>query len=436
MRRTLLVGLLATATLVLGACGDDDDSPDTTPTPGEPAGIELLQSSLARVAAEPSQAESAAQSLNQFAFDLYRQVRAEEDGNVVFSPYSVATALAMTRNGAAGQTLDEMTSVLYAGDDYDLSMNALDQAFTGRAGDYEVGENTVTVEIETANQLWGQREFPFETTFLDVIAQNFGAGLRIVDFIGDTEGSRQAINQWVSDRTRDRIPELIPEGIITVDTRLVLTNAVYLKAPWMWPFDEDGTEKGDFTLLDGSAIQADLMHVIAQVPYTEGDGFRAVELPYADGSLAMLVVVPDEGSFEDVSSAFDATMLDAVAGELQTAQVTLRLPKWEFRTQASLKDALSEMGMPTAFEGGIADFTRMSSAGDQLYISAVVHEAFIAVDEEGTEAAAATAVIIGETSAPEAVELTVDRPFMFFLRDRETGATIFIGQVTNPAADS
>jgi len=433
LKRLFLTGLLATVALGAAACGDDDDEPGDS-TPSDPEGIELLTSELVRLDASPAEAGPAANSMNRFAFDLYRQIEGEGE-NVVFSPYSVATALAMTWNGAAGQTYDEMTAVLYAGDGYNQSMNALDQAITSRAGEYEIGDDTVTLELETANQLWGQRDFPFESTFLDVIAANFGAGLRIVDFVADTEGSRELINEWVSQRTRERIPELIPEGIITSDTRLVLTNAIYLNAPWMFPFDEDGTEPGEFTLADGSTVEAEMMRLNAGLTYAEGDGYQAVELPYADGSLAMLVVVPDEGSFEDVRSTFDPDALDAVAGELSGAQVTLRFPKWEFRTQASLKDALTAMGMPTAFEGGLADFTEMSPRGNDLYISAVVHEAFISVDEEGTEAAAATAVVVGETSMPEVVELTVDRPFLFFLRDRETGALLFMGHVTNPVTE-
>lgn len=432
-RRTLLAGLL-TSVLLVGACGDDDDDGEPTATPGDPAGIELLMSPQVRAAAAPSEAEGASGSVNQFAFDLYRQIEGLGP-KVVFSPYSVATALAMTWNGAAGQTYDEMTAVLHADDGYNQSLNALDQAITSRAGEYPVGDETVTLELTTANQLWGQQDFPFETSFLDVIAANFGAGLRIVDFIGDTEGAREAINQWVSDRTRERIPELIPVGVLSPDTRLVLTNAIYLNAPWMFPFDEDGTEPAQFRFPSDTSVEVEMMRVNARIPYARGEGFEAVELPYADGNLAMLVVVPDHPAFEDVRSTFGPDDLDAVVASLESAQVNLHFPKWEFRTQAALKDALIAMGMPTAFAGGQADFTEMSPEGDSLYISAVIHEAFISVDEEGTEAAAATAVVIGETSAPELVELTVDRPFMFFLRDRETGALLFMGHVTNPAAE-
>ena len=429
----MLAALLAAAVLPLASCGGEDEA--AIPTPGSRAGdIEVLQSSLPRIAARPADAAEASDALNQFAFDLYRQIGSGSE-NTVFSPYSIAIALAMTRNGAAGQTLDEMTAVLHALNRYDESLNALDQALLSRAGDYQVGDQTVTLELSTANQLWGQREFPFEATFLDVIAANFGAGLRIVDFLRETEASRQLINGWVSSQTRERIPQLIPEGVITPDTRLVLTNAIYLNAPWMFPFDENGTAPADFRLLDGSTVQADLMHLNSRLPYAAGDGYRAIELPYADGSLAMLVVIPDEGSFEAVRASLDATALSALAGDLSAAQVNLRFPRWEFRTQASLKDALSALGMPTAFAGGEADFTRMSPRGKDLYISAVVHEAFISVDEEGTEAAAATAVIISETSMPQIVEVTVDRPFLFYLRDRETGALLFMGHVTNPATE-
>ncbi len=433
--RVALAGLVAATALLFGACGDDDDDgPGATATPGEPAGVELLMSSEARVAAAPSEAESASESVNEFAFDLYRQIEGLGP-NVVFSPYSIATALAMTWNGAAGQTYDEMTAVLRARDGYNQSLNALDQAITSRAGEYQVGDDTVTLELSTANQLWGQLDFPFEASFLDVIAANFGAGLRIVDFVGDTEGAREAINDWVSQRTRERIPELIAPGILTPATRLVLTNAIYLNAPWAHPFMEDGTESAQFTLLDGSTAEAELMWLSAKLQYAAGDGYEAVELPYVDGSLAMLVIVPDEGSFETFMSGFGPEGLDGVIGSLQEAQVTLRFPKFEYRTQAGLNEALIALGMPTAFDGGAADFSEMSPEGDSLYISAVVHEAFIAVDENGTEAAAATAVAVNQSAAQEMVELTVDRPFFYLLRDRETGALLFMGHVTNPAAE-
>ncbi len=434
-RSILFLGLFIAALPVLAACSDSEpNSPSPTSQATSVAGdIEIVQSTAARIAAEPSEAQVAARALDQFAIDLYRSLPGNDE-NLVFSPYSIAIALAMARNGAVGPTLEEMTAVLHAMHGYDESMNALDQALASRAGEYPFGAGeTRTLEFASANQLWGHEGFEFHDAFLQALATNYGAGMRIVDFAGDTEGSRQAINGWVSEQTRERIPELIPEGVLNELTRLVLTNAVYLNAPWMMPFDRDQTAPGDFTTLDGSSVQAEMMKAGYKFHFADGPGFQAVELPYVDGSLSMLVIVPDEGGFAQYRDGFDAETLSAIVADLETAQVNLQFPKFKFRTQAALKDVLTALGMPTAFDDQAADFSAMAPTGDDLFISAVIHEAFIAVDEHGTEAAAATAVVVQETSAPpRTVDLTVDRPFLFAIRDRETGATLFLGHVIDP----
>ncbi|NJD66980.1 MAG: serpin family protein, partial [Chloroflexi bacterium] len=282
--------------------------------------------------------------------------------------------------------------------------------------------------------LWGQRDYPFHDSVLDTLATKYGAGIRLVDYIKATEDARKAINAWVSDQTRERIPELIPDGVLNSDTRLVLTNAIYLNAPWMHRFNKDATAPGPFTRLDGSTVEAQLMRLSEELRFAKGSGYQAVELPYVDGSLSMLVIVPDAGEFADFQSAFNADTLETIVSDLKTAQVQLAFPRFEYRTQASLKDALKELGMPIAFEPNLADFSAMSPDGQPLYIQDVIHEAFIAVDEDGTEAAAATAVIVGDTSAPvDVVELTVDRPFLYAIRDNETGAILFLGRVVDPS---
>ncbi len=256
--------------------------------------------------------------------------------------------------------------------------------------------------------------------------------MQVVDYVEAREEARRAINEWVADRTRERVPELVPAGVLNELTRLVLTNAIYLKAPWQHPFADGATEAAPFDRLDGSAVTAQLMSVSARLRYANGPGYEAVELPYVGGGLAMIVLVPERGAFGSVEAGLDAALLGEVIDGLGEAQVRLRLPRFEFRTQAALKPALSELGMPIAFSEQ-ADFSAMSPSGADLLIQEVLHEAFISVDEEGTEAAAATAVIAGVTSAPQlSVELTVDRPFLFFIRDRESGATLFMGRVLDP----
>ncbi len=389
-----------------------------------------LRSNAPRQTANAEAGRDAATAIEAFAADLYAAL-AKKPGNLVLSPYSVAVALAMTRAGAAGETARQIDAVLHANGIADLhgGFNALDQTLARRPGKYTVGQRTAQLELATANQLFGQKDYPFEPSFLDLLASRYGAGMRIVDYVGATEDARSQINRWVKQRTRDRIPELIAKGVLDEMTRLVLTNAIYLKAEWLNLFNENGTAAAPFRRLDGSRTQAQLMSASADFRYAKGAGYQAVELPYA-GGLSMLVVVPDEGRFQDVEGGFDAARLRTVLDGLRQTQLQLRFPKFEFRTRAGLKETLIALGMPVAFTGS-ADFTAMSPRGRELFVQDVVHEAFISVDEDGTEAAAATAVVIGRVSAP-ADSLTVDRPFLFLIRDTETGALLFMGRVVDP----
>jgi serpin B len=429
MRRAFVVPGLAAAVLAIGAplasaCGDD-----------RAAAADLVMSDAPRAQAEAAAAPGAAAALAGFATDLYA-ILAREDGNIVFSPYSAVVALAMTRAGAAGETLEQMDAVLRATEagDLDAGLNAIDQALAQRPGRYQWGDRTVELELAMANQLWGQRDFEFHAAFLDRLAAQYGAGMRLVDYERAREDARKAINDWVAEQTKGRIPEIIGPGDLTVQTRLVLTNAIYLNAPWEHRFEKDATAPATFTRLDGSTVEAQMMRLSEALRYARGDGYQAVELPYVDGSLAMLVIVPDAGEFAAFETGLDAGTIDRVVDSLTIAQVRLGFPKFEFRLRSGLKEPLSEMGMPIAFDPDAADFSAMSPAGMDMFIQDVLHEAFIAVDEDGTEAAAATAVIAGITSMPgEIVDLDVDRPFIFLIRDNETGAILFLGRVLDPA---
>jgi len=432
LRRTPLVGLLLLAGLLSAACIGGETTPASAAT--------VVQSDLTRTEATVTDAQGASSALEAFSTDLYGILARPEnnEGNFVFSPYSAAIALAMTRAGATGETAEQMDRVLHAAlagseiGDLHAGLNVIDQALATRPGSYPMGDSEVELELATANQLWAQDGFPFESAFLDQLATNYGAGVRIVDYITATEAAREAINTWVADQTRDRIPNLIPEGVLNDFTRLVLTNAIYLKAPWQHPFAEGATAPSPFQLVDGTEVSAQIMRTSGGMRYTAGDGYQAVELPYVGGSLGMVAIVPDAGTFEAFQSALDAATVGSILDTLTSRQVMLGFPRFEFRTQAQLKPALSELGMPIAFTED-ADFSAMSSQGDELLIQDVVHEAFISVDEEGTEAAAATAVVVGTTSAPaDPVDLTVDRPFIFLIHDAETGAILFLGRVLDP----
>lgn len=427
-RAAFFVALLLLAVTVLATvtCTGGD---------GRVSAAEVVRSDAPRSPADPAAGQDVAAAVEAFGTDLYG-VLAPADGNLVFSPYSAAVALAMTRAGAAGDTAAQMDVVLHANlaGDLGAGFNALGQALAERPGKYPVGDQTVELELVTANQLWGQHGFPFERAFLDRLAAEYGAGLRLVDYVEARDVARAAINGWVADQTRGRIPELIPAGVLNDLTRLVLTNAIYLKAPWQHPFDDGATVPGPFHRLDGTDVEAQMMRTQAPLRYGSGNGYEAVELPYVGGALSMVVVVPEHGAFMDFEKRLNGSLLPAVVDSLSPSEVQLRFPRFAFRTQTQLKAALSALGMPIAFTED-ADFSAMSPRGDELQIQDVLHEAFISVDEQGTEAAAATAVVVGTTAAPaKVVEFTVDRPFLFFIRDTETGALLFMGRVLDPSA--
>jgi serpin B len=310
---------------------------------------------------------------------------------------------------------------------------ALDQSLNGKTATFRdaLGDPQEVV-LRSVNAPFSQRGYPLEAAFLQKLGERFGAGIRLVDYVGDADAARGAINGWVGDQTEQRIPELLAQGTVEADTRLVLVNAIYLKAAWQVPFDEGSTEPAPFRRLDGSTTDVEMMRVAAGFPYAAGESWRAVELPYVGGRLSLLVIVPDDlGAFE---ASFDPATLDAITGALAWQEVRLGLPKFGAETQVGLGDVLAALGMPTAFDAGAADFSGMTTA-ERLSIGAVVHQANIDVDEKGTEAAAATAVEMVAAGAPaEPVELVVDRPFVFALRDLDTAAVLFLGRITEPVA--
>jgi serpin B len=368
-----------------------------------------------------------------FAFDLYQQLKSEE-GNLFYSPYSISMALAMTYAGARTETETQMADAL----DFFLAQDRLHPAFNALAlelasrGEGAQGKDGDGFRLNIVNAIWGQKDYNFLADFLDTLAVNYGAGLRVLDFINAPEDSRVTINDWVADQTEGRIEDLIPPGLINSLTRLVLTNAIYFNAAWLNPFDEDITRDGDFYLLDSSQVTVPMMRQTESFKYAEGDGYLAVELPYDGDELAMVILLPDSGEFEAFESSLSAAPVAAIIESLDYREVDLTMPKFEFDSEFSLSAALSALGMPVAFTTG-ADFSGMTGNHD-LYIADVVHKAFVSVDEAGTEAAAATAVVMELTAMPEVVEVSVDRPFIFLIRDIETGTVIFVGRVLDPGA--
>jgi serpin B len=325
---------------------------------------------------------------------------------------------------------------------YDLPQDKLHPAFNwldnelARRGEGAEGRDDAGFRLNVVNAIWGQQDYEFRVAFLDTLAENYGAGLRILDFINEPEPSRVTINDWVSEQTEDRINNLIPPGGITSLTRLVLTNAIYFNAAWEHKFTEEATTDLPFYLLDSRSITVPMMKQTENFGYAAGGDYQAVEMPYDGGELSMVVVLPSEGEFKEFEDGLDYEQVKRIIDNLNDRRVELTMPKFEFESDFSLKQALSALGMAEAFSGG-ADFSGMTGNKD-LFISDVIHKAFVLVEEGGTEAAAASAVIM-VMSAPgpepeEPVTVTIDRPFIFLIRDIETGAILFIGRVINPAA--
>jgi serpin B len=377
-------------------------------------------------------AVAAADAVNAFGLDIYSQLAADGD-NLVFSPSSIALALAMARAGARGTTAEEMDAVLHevASDEHAAWLNALDLALGNRTGTFrDASDEEQEVTLGIANTSFAQGDMNLEQAYLEALASRFGSGVQLVDFRSETEAARRLINAWVNEQTRQRIPELLQPGVLDEMTRLALVNAIYLKAAWQNPFEEELTSDGRFALTDGSRITVPMMSLLEPLPYARGDEWEAVELPYVGGSLAMTVIVPDDiAAFE---GSLDPDVLASVVGALEERSVQLSFPRFGIETKTELGEVLAALGMPTAFTD-MADFSGITT-DYPLAISAVVHQANIDVDEAGTEAAAATAVIIGAVSAPIVdVTLDVDRPFLFALRDKPTGAVLFLGRVMDPS---
>lgn len=370
----------------------------------------------------------------EFAIDLYKKV-SDNDDNIFFSPYSISQALSMASAGAKGETADEMIATLGFSSQEDAihpGFNWLDDALHNLAKPV-ANEDSEPFQLSVVNALWSQKDVDVEMPFLDTLAQHYSAGMYILDFIAETEPSRITINEWVEEQTANKIQHLLQPDVISNLTRFVLTNAIYFKASWLFPFEEDKTEPADFHLVNGSTVQADMMHQndVLEIQAAVIDDTKVVQIPYDGGNVSMLVFLPD--SIEDFDDALDADLIDDAVAQLSQHVVTLSLPKFDMTLPLNLKDTLKSMGMVEAFTND-ADFTGITDEIKPLKITDVVHKAFIAIDESGTEAAAATAVVIGTESAPMGPELDfkADRPFFFVIRDNETGTVLFMGRVSAP----
>ncbi|HEX3694459.1 MAG TPA: serpin family protein [Polyangia bacterium] len=408
--------------------------------PGGPLPIKTARSSEARILRPTVVAGDATMLAAEnatFAVQLYGALSAQP-GNVVLSPTSLSLAMATVYAGARDLTADQIATTLHftlpaarlhpAFDALDLALNS--RAQPASDGSLPLGTDGQPFALWIKNALWADQRQTLEPAFLDVLAENYGAGVQQVDFVGAPEPARLTINQWVAAETNGKIADLLPAGLIDPQTRLVLTDAVYLNAAWQTPFTEP-TMNYPFHRADGSDVSVPMMRGKTGFSMAIGAGYHAAELTYSGKALSMVVIVPDAGTFAAFEAAFTAEQLAAILAALAPSGQGLLLPKFQFTLAFSLRDTLSALGMPAAFSPTDANFSAIDDARD-LFVRDVVHKTFIAVTEKGTEAAAATGAVQATMSA--VTLLAVDRPFLFLIRDHQTGALLFLGRVVDPSA--
>jgi serpin B len=389
------------------------------------------------MAVEPNQQTSLArlktsivQGNNKFALELYGRLN-DTQGNLFLSPYSISTALVMTYAGARGTTAEQMAKTLQ---------------FPGKTGNEQFHKDFGDIikqlnstgekggfELVVANALWGQKDYKFLSEFLSLVRTNYGGDLQQVDFAKQTEDARKTINGWVENKTKDKIKELLKPGVLDSRIRLVLTNAIYFKGKWASQFKPELTKDAPFTLLSGEKTSAPMMNQKSDFGYMETDTIQALELPYVNNDLSMVILLPKKlNGVKDLEKELTSDNLAGWLGKMRKREVQVFVPKFKTTSEFSLAETLGAMGMPEAFTTR-ADFSGMTGSRD-LFISAVVHKAFVNVDEEGTEAAAATGVVMKLTSvgAPPTV-FRADHPFVFLIRDNQTGSILFMGRMMNPS---
>lgn len=457
--KKLIMFLTLIAVLMTSSCsaieepeGDDqgypvgeDQSNNSGDNPAYPGGNDsvmdsgytksnLIKESSPNISLE--QIQILAQDNSNFALSFYNEIR-QEEGNIIFSPISLSLALSMALAGAETSTEQALLTALQ----FSLPEDEIYPAFNALMIAIEESQEKPMEEsggdefqLNIANSIWGQAGYDFEQEFLDILARNYGAGMYLVDYMRDPENARQLINDWVEEETQEKIMDLIPPGAINTLTRLVLANAIYFNASWQHPFDKEGTENAPFITLGGAEIEVDMMRLFGErLSYFRGENFQAVDLPYLSSDFSMTVIVPDQGSFNTFENELSSELITNIQNSLISQSVNLQMPKFDYESTINANDPLAVLGMSNAFDPDLADFSGITEV-EKLFISDVLHKATITVDEEGTEAAAATAIIMRATSIDpdEPIELMIDRPFLYFIQHNPTGSILFMGRVTQP----
>ncbi|MGB9176036.1 MAG: serpin family protein [Methanoregula sp.] len=392
------------------------------------------------VVTDADSTRAVADANNQFAFDLYSRLAKDQKStgsNIFFSPISLSSALAITYEGARGKTADEIRSVFYLPEN-DTSRR---EGFSGLNAGINSGDPSYS--LRTANALWAEKTYPFLTEYVRTAERSYGAKTTNLDFKGHPEDSRVTINIWVENKTEDRIKDLIPAGIIDPMTRLVITNAIYFKGDWVKQFDKNKTADADFRIVPGKTVKVPMMQRTdedAVYLYAENKDLQMLSMAYEHTTgkeLSLVLLLPKADNLTTTEDSLSADTLSALQQSATFRRVMVYFPKYTLETKYSLPDTLGAMGMPTAFTGN-ADFSGMDGTKN-LFIGDVIHQAFVDVNEEGTEAAAATAVVMRQNAPPANPEpvpvFRADHPFIFIIQDDETGAILFMGRLVNPAGE-
>ncbi len=369
---------------------------------------------------------------NKFAFKLYSEVRNNKDQNLFYSPFSISTALAMVYAGARNETALQISQTMdfpqneNFHSDYKQLLNAINNGT----------DNKIVLNI--ANGLWAQKKFKFLDSYFGIVKSNYSSELKNVDFTDDSEreNARKDINDWVAQKTKDKIKDILSPGDLDSYTRLVLVNAIYFYGDWAEPFKKQATEPKDFFLSDGTRVNVPFMNQHDRHNYYEDSNIKAIEMPYMNNKASMVIFLPNEkNGIKEFEGSFDYTYYQKILAAFQFNEVRVSLPKFQVTFKIRLGNTLSQMGMPLAFSAGSADFSGMDGKYD-LYISEVIHQAFVNVDEKGTEAAAATAVVMKMTAMRPSSDIKVfnaDHPFLFLIKDNTTGSILFMGKIMNPS---
>lgn len=422
--KILILGLVVVVVVSLGIyflAVQPDDELEPGPGPGTEAPLVLDDSGATdEIVAEVVRAN------NQFALEFYKEIK--EDGeNLFFSPYSISTALAMTYEGAKGKTADEMADV------FGFSIEDSTRQFGFAKIQNQLNKQDKEYELNTANALWAQEDYPFLAEYLGLVEKYYGGKTTNFDFVNQAEQASQTINAWVEEKTNNKIKDLIPEGVLNAMTRLVLTNAIYFKGTWLTQFAPEETNEQDFKVSETETVKAEMMQLVdtdEKFNYFSDEEVEVLELPYTGEDLSMFILLPRENDIAGFEEAISLEKIEQWQKGLQEIKIDIYLPKFKLKTKYFLPEKLKNMGMLDAFSAN-ADFSGMDGTRN-LFISDVIHQAFVEVNEEGTEAAAATAVVIRVTSVLEVKEFRADHPFIFFIQDKQTNSILFLGKVVNP----